>query len=98
MANAVLKLASVINAPRATDQIMEKSTSLRSKCYQQLTELKNLKDSGVRSESESTDECDAILNVLKTIVNNDSGTINRISKLLLIAYCTLVFVLKVPTI
>jgi len=44
MANAILKLASTINTPRATDQIMEKSTSLRSKCYQQLTELKNLKD------------------------------------------------------
>ena len=75
MANAVQKLASAINTPRATDQIMEKSTSLidsRSKRYQQLTELKNLKDSGVLSESEYTDERDAILKVLKTLVNNDS--------------------------
>ena len=40
-----------------------------SKCYKQLAELKNLKDSGVLLEEEYAAEREAILNVLKKLGN-----------------------------
>ena len=52
-------------------QVKEKSASPsrlidgRSKCYKQLAELKNLKDSGIISDDEFLDERVAILQVLK---------------------------------
>jgi len=73
MADAVQQLACAIATPNAG-----KSTNhidSRSKCYQQLTELKNLKDTGVLSDNEFKDERDAILKVLKTLDNKDSKTV-----------------------
>jgi len=60
MADAVQQLACAIatsNAGKSADQI-----DGRSKCYRQLTELKSLRDTGVLSENECKDECDAIKN------------------------------------
>jgi len=69
--DAVQQIASAITIPHQGIKLMERSSGAsrlidgRSKCYKQLAELKNLKDSGIISESEFQDERVAILQLLK---------------------------------
>ena len=71
--DAVQQIASAITIPHQGIKLMERSSSAspsrlidgQSKCYKQLAELKNLKDSGIISESEFQDEHVAILQLLK---------------------------------
>ena len=78
MVEAVQQLASAITTPHQAvpTQVKEKSASPsrlidgRSKCYKQLAELKNLKDSGIISDDEFLDERVAILQVLKKLGNS----------------------------
>ena len=70
-----MAISSALLPPSTTNQIippqvaisLAKLIDLRSKCYKQLSELNNLKDTGILTEEEYVAEKDAVLAMLKKL-------------------------------
>ena len=66
----MLELVHRIPQTQASGLVLQKLIDNRSKCYKQLADLSNLKQSGLLSDAEYASEREAIMSMLKKLSKN----------------------------